>query len=78
MSKFVPVCIGGRPSVDQNDDIHFRMTVPPALPIELECTIFEIAAVSWPRLVPKFMLVAWRVKTWLVFFVAAATFRLIP
>ncbi|KAJ7331003.1 hypothetical protein DFH08DRAFT_882133 [Mycena albidolilacea] len=41
------------------------MPGPPALPIELERTIFEIAAVSWPRLVPKFMLVAWRVKTWL-------------
>ncbi|KAF8186543.1 hypothetical protein K438DRAFT_2019800 [Mycena galopus ATCC 62051] len=36
-----------------------------AFPPELEQAIFEIAALSWPRLIPKFMLVAWRVKIWL-------------
>ncbi|KAF8186527.1 hypothetical protein K438DRAFT_1835762 [Mycena galopus ATCC 62051] len=40
-------------------------TASPALPPELERAIFEICAtVSW-SLIPKFMLVAWRVKTWL-------------
>ncbi|KAF8145029.1 hypothetical protein K438DRAFT_1872694 [Mycena galopus ATCC 62051] len=33
-----------------------------AFPPELEQAIFEIAALSWPRLIPKFMLVAWRVN----------------
>ncbi|KAJ6452080.1 hypothetical protein C8R45DRAFT_86919 [Mycena sanguinolenta] len=36
----------------------------PALPPELERAIFEIAAVSRPRVIPKFMLVALRVKIW--------------
>ncbi|KAJ7735674.1 hypothetical protein B0H14DRAFT_3168523 [Mycena olivaceomarginata] len=38
---------------------------PPPLPTELERAIFEVAAVSWPRSIPKFMLVTWRVKKWL-------------
>ncbi|KAJ7266460.1 hypothetical protein B0H12DRAFT_161387 [Mycena haematopus] len=37
---------------------------PPALPVELERAIFEIAAISRPRAIPKFMLVALRVKIW--------------
>jgi len=34
------------------------------LPAELERTIFEISALSRPAMVPKLMLVAWRVKEW--------------
>ncbi|KAJ7256150.1 hypothetical protein B0H12DRAFT_517903 [Mycena haematopus] len=37
----------------------------PALPAELEQAIFEMAAFLRPRLIPKFMLVALRVKIWL-------------
>ncbi|KAJ7256151.1 hypothetical protein B0H12DRAFT_1323044 [Mycena haematopus] len=40
--------------------------VSPALPAELERAIFEMAAFFWPRSIPKFMLVALRIKTWLV------------
>ncbi|KAJ7916867.1 hypothetical protein B0H13DRAFT_1573879, partial [Mycena leptocephala] len=36
----------------------------PSLPLELECTIFEIAALSCPVGIPKLMLVAQRVKDW--------------
>ncbi|KAF8145046.1 hypothetical protein K438DRAFT_2028928 [Mycena galopus ATCC 62051] len=39
--------------------------VSPGLPLDLERVIFEIAAVSWPRLIPRLLLVAWRVKTWI-------------
>ncbi|KAF8184644.1 hypothetical protein K438DRAFT_1974440 [Mycena galopus ATCC 62051] len=39
-------------------------TVSPILPPELERAIFRIAAISWPRLILKFMLVAWRVNIW--------------
>ncbi|KAK7051887.1 hypothetical protein R3P38DRAFT_1630807 [Favolaschia claudopus] len=35
------------------------------LPTELEQLIFEFAAQCWPRMIPKFMLVAWRIKIWL-------------
>ncbi|KAF7377248.1 hypothetical protein MSAN_00145100 [Mycena sanguinolenta] len=38
--------------------------VSPVLPPELEQIIFEVAALSWPRLIPRLMLVAWRVKAW--------------
>jgi len=38
--------------------------LPPVLPIELEREIFEIAARSYPQSIPKLMLVAWRVRTW--------------
>ncbi|KAJ7189328.1 hypothetical protein GGX14DRAFT_485231 [Mycena pura] len=34
------------------------------LPPELECKIFELAAVSRPTLIPALMRVAWRVKQW--------------
>ncbi|KAJ7620069.1 hypothetical protein FB45DRAFT_147022 [Roridomyces roridus] len=37
----------------------------PVLPPELERGIFEICALSRPVLIPKLMLVAWRVKEWL-------------
>ncbi|KAJ7808792.1 hypothetical protein B0H14DRAFT_3761001 [Mycena olivaceomarginata] len=47
------------------------MQTPPPLPTELERAIFEVAAVSWPRSIPKFMLVTWRVKKWLVHFWAS-------
>jgi hypothetical protein len=40
--------------------------VHPALPADLERAIFEIAAHARPVSIPTFMLVAWRVKTWLV------------
>ncbi|KAJ6453182.1 hypothetical protein C8R45DRAFT_1193259 [Mycena sanguinolenta] len=41
------------------------IAVSPALPPELERAIFEIVALSWPRLIPKLtVLVAWRVKSW--------------
>ncbi|KAJ7670082.1 hypothetical protein DFH06DRAFT_1293976 [Mycena polygramma] len=40
-------------------------TLMPALPSDLEYLIFEVAALLWPRSIPKFMLVAWRVKIWL-------------
>ncbi|KAJ6482768.1 hypothetical protein C8R45DRAFT_1150392 [Mycena sanguinolenta] len=40
--------------------------VSPALPPDLERTIFEVTAVSWPRSIPRLMLVAWRVKSWRV------------
>ncbi|KAJ7670037.1 hypothetical protein DFH06DRAFT_160034 [Mycena polygramma] len=36
----------------------------PGLPADLERLIFEVATLSWPRSIPRFMLVAWRVKTW--------------
>jgi len=36
----------------------------PALPAELEQTIFEMAAHIRPLSIPRFMLVAWRVKIW--------------
>ncbi|KAJ7751755.1 hypothetical protein DFH07DRAFT_826046 [Mycena maculata] len=36
----------------------------PILPPELEKEIFEIAASSRPLSIPRLMLVAWRVKTW--------------
>ncbi|KAJ6482777.1 hypothetical protein C8R45DRAFT_307587 [Mycena sanguinolenta] len=39
-------------------------TVSPLLPPELEQTIFEVIALSWPRSIPRLMLVAWRVKSW--------------
>jgi hypothetical protein len=41
-----------------------EMTPVPVLPIELERQIFEICASSRPVLIPKLMLVAWRVKQW--------------
>jgi hypothetical protein len=34
------------------------------LPLELEREIFEIYALSWPKLIPKLMLVAKCVKEW--------------
>ncbi|KAJ7461197.1 hypothetical protein FB451DRAFT_1269191 [Mycena latifolia] len=37
---------------------------PPAFPLELERHIFEICALSRPVLIPRLMLVAWRVKEW--------------
>ncbi|KAJ6482302.1 hypothetical protein C8R47DRAFT_581343 [Mycena vitilis] len=36
----------------------------PALPSDSERLIFEVAALLWPPSIPNFMLVAWRVKTW--------------
>ncbi|KAJ7461189.1 hypothetical protein FB451DRAFT_1405047 [Mycena latifolia] len=36
----------------------------PALPLDLERHIFEITALSRPVLIPRLMLVAWRVKEW--------------
>ncbi|KAJ7623040.1 hypothetical protein DFH06DRAFT_1481813 [Mycena polygramma] len=36
----------------------------PVLPLDLERTIVEMSARSRPVLIPKFMLVAWRVKEW--------------
>ncbi|KAF8171019.1 hypothetical protein K438DRAFT_1853150 [Mycena galopus ATCC 62051] len=39
-------------------------TSPPILPPELERAIFEIAAISSPASISKFMRVAWRVKSW--------------
>ncbi|KAJ6482303.1 hypothetical protein C8R47DRAFT_581342 [Mycena vitilis] len=39
-------------------------TLAPVLPSDLEHVIFEVAAFLWPRSIPKFMLVAWRVKIW--------------
>ncbi|KAJ7116224.1 hypothetical protein C8R43DRAFT_1137901 [Mycena crocata] len=36
----------------------------PSLPLDLERTIFEIAALSRPVAIPELMRVAWRVKTW--------------
>ncbi|KAJ7872701.1 hypothetical protein B0H13DRAFT_1895281 [Mycena leptocephala] len=36
----------------------------PVLPLDLERKIFEISACLRPVLIPKFMLVAWRVKEW--------------
>jgi hypothetical protein len=41
-----------------------ELTPVPVLPIELERQIFEICASSRPVLIPKLMLVAWRVKQW--------------
>ncbi|KAJ7880909.1 hypothetical protein B0H13DRAFT_938307 [Mycena leptocephala] len=38
----------------------------PCLPLELERSIFETAAVSRPMFIVDFMLVAWRVKNWQV------------
>ncbi|KAJ6592552.1 hypothetical protein B0H19DRAFT_1055262 [Mycena capillaripes] len=38
---------------------------PPALPVELEREIFHMSARSRPLSIPRFMLVAWRVKQWL-------------
>ncbi|KAJ6482767.1 hypothetical protein C8R45DRAFT_307516 [Mycena sanguinolenta] len=40
------------------------MTESPTLPPELEQTIFELTALSFPRSIPRLMLVAWRVKSW--------------
>ncbi|KAJ7669914.1 hypothetical protein DFH06DRAFT_1179472 [Mycena polygramma] len=37
---------------------------PLVLPQELEREIFEIAALSYPSSIPRFMLVAWRVRSW--------------
>ncbi|KAK7031759.1 hypothetical protein R3P38DRAFT_3352919 [Favolaschia claudopus] len=44
------------------------------LPPDLEREIFEICALSWPLLIPKFMLVAQRVKAW----VEPLLYRTIP
>ncbi|KAJ7871108.1 hypothetical protein B0H13DRAFT_1043927 [Mycena leptocephala] len=41
-----------------------ELTQIPVPPIELERQIFEICAGSRPVLIPKLMLVAWRVKQW--------------
>ncbi|KAJ7622045.1 hypothetical protein FB45DRAFT_870282 [Roridomyces roridus] len=41
-----------------------EQSVPPLLPPELEREIFELAAYTRPRSIPKLMLVAWRVKAW--------------
>ncbi|KAJ7622098.1 hypothetical protein FB45DRAFT_121814 [Roridomyces roridus] len=38
--------------------------IPPSLPPELERDLFELAAYTRPRSIPKLMLVAWRVKAW--------------
>ncbi|KAJ7652668.1 hypothetical protein DFH06DRAFT_922916, partial [Mycena polygramma] len=38
----------------------------PRLPPELECTIFEIAALSYPNGIPQLMLIAQRVRHWQV------------
>ncbi|KAJ6482760.1 hypothetical protein C8R45DRAFT_1215448 [Mycena sanguinolenta] len=40
-------------------------TVAHAFPVELEHVIFEMAAFSWPGLMPRLLLVASRVKIWL-------------
>ncbi|KAJ7339782.1 hypothetical protein DFH08DRAFT_246882 [Mycena albidolilacea] len=40
------------------------MSNPPKLPPELECTIFEIAALARPKMIPSLILVAHRVKHW--------------
>ncbi|KAF7369479.1 hypothetical protein MVEN_00277600 [Mycena venus] len=37
---------------------------PPVFPTELEREIFKIAARSYPQSIPKFIVVAWRVKLW--------------
>jgi len=42
-----------------------RPKLSPALPPELERAIFETAAHIRPLSIPRFMLVAWRVKIWL-------------
>ncbi|KAF7358463.1 hypothetical protein MVEN_00896800 [Mycena venus] len=36
----------------------------PRLPPELECKIFTITSLSRPTTIPKLMLIAWRVKSW--------------
>ncbi|KAJ6476743.1 hypothetical protein C8R47DRAFT_1220225 [Mycena vitilis] len=36
----------------------------PKLPADLERQIFEVASLVWPRSIPRFLLVAWRVNTW--------------
>ncbi|KAJ7027328.1 hypothetical protein C8F04DRAFT_1122599 [Mycena alexandri] len=36
----------------------------PRLPLDLERTIFELAALSFPKAIPIFLLIAWRVKKW--------------
>ncbi|KAF7347790.1 hypothetical protein MVEN_01536500 [Mycena venus] len=47
-------------------DNSFRMDDhrPPVLPTDLERVIFEIAARSRPQCIPRLILVAWRVKSW--------------
>ncbi|KAJ7138876.1 hypothetical protein C8R46DRAFT_604606 [Mycena filopes] len=40
------------------------MSLDPTLPLDLERQIFELCAESRPVLIPKLMLVAWRVKEW--------------
>ncbi|KAJ7434913.1 hypothetical protein B0H11DRAFT_1887544 [Mycena galericulata] len=50
-------------NTSKSDSILLRSLVP-VLPPELERQIFEICALSRPTLIPKFMLIAWRVKEW--------------
>ncbi|KAJ7183009.1 hypothetical protein C8R43DRAFT_18469 [Mycena crocata] len=42
-----------------------RVSSKSILPADLEREIFEIVAHSWPLLIPRLLLVAWRVKLWL-------------
>ncbi|KAJ7670022.1 hypothetical protein DFH06DRAFT_1468725 [Mycena polygramma] len=40
------------------------LNLTPTLPADLERRIFEVASLAWPRSIARFLLVAWRVKTW--------------
>ncbi|KAJ7051530.1 hypothetical protein C8F01DRAFT_1376846 [Mycena amicta] len=42
-----------------------RLASQPKLPPELECHIFQLAALLNPELVPALLVVAWRVKEWI-------------
>ncbi|KAJ6482724.1 hypothetical protein C8R45DRAFT_1002254 [Mycena sanguinolenta] len=46
------------------DAVSAMVSAAPRFPLELERAIFEIVALSWPRSIPRLMLVAWRIKSW--------------
>ncbi|KAJ6474854.1 hypothetical protein C8R45DRAFT_873941 [Mycena sanguinolenta] len=48
----------------ENSATHACVLDEPSLPSELECLIFQIAALSRPKTIPSLMLIAQRVKHW--------------
>ncbi|KAF8212858.1 hypothetical protein K438DRAFT_1805181, partial [Mycena galopus ATCC 62051] len=48
----------------ENSATHVHALDEPSLPSELECIIFEIAALLRPQTIPSLMLIAQRVKHW--------------
>jgi hypothetical protein len=58
---------------DANPQMEIKSDLDPRFPVELERTIFEVAALSRLAGIPNLMLVAARVKAWYVFRTYSAT-----